>query len=79
MRQTKQKKLKNYNDLVKERKKYLATIERDIEAVTEAGNNKLFELNGEIHSIELRRAELLRINYQIEQKIRHNKVLVNKV
>jgi len=77
VKQTKQEKLKNFNDLIKERKEYLETIERNIEAVTEAGSNRLFELNGEIEAIESKRAELLKVNYQLEQTIRQNKILAN--
>lgn len=75
MRQTKQQKLSDIEETIKERRGYLATIERDIEAVTTAGNNQLLIIRGEIEMAEREKAQLLNQNYYWEQKVRENKRL----
>lgn len=75
MRQTKQQKLSDIEETIKERREYLATIERDIEAVTTAGNNQLLIIRGEIEMAEREKAQLLGQNYYWEQKLRENKRL----
>lgn len=75
MKPTKQQKLSDLNEAVKERKAYLETIERSIEDVTTAGNNQLLNIQAEIDGLERERARLLKLNYGLEQKIRENKRL----
>lgn len=69
------KKLSNLEDTIRERKTYLDTIERDIEAVTTAGNNHLFIIQGEIEELNNEKARLMKQNYELEQTIRINKRL----
>lgn len=73
---TKQQKLSELDELIKQRKQYLEEIEGQITAVTEAGNNALFSIHGEINEAENEKAKLLRQNYDIEQKIRENRRLL---
>lgn len=75
MKPTKQQKLSSLDEEIKERKEYLATIERDIEAVTTAGNNALFNMRGDMENLEREKAALLKKNYQLDQVIREKKRL----
>jgi hypothetical protein len=68
----KQEKQQQLNQQISDRKAYLDTIERDIEAVTTAGNNQLFIIRGEMEELEHKKAELLQQNYRLEQRIREN-------
>lgn len=77
MKPTKQQKLSNLDEVIKERKEYLATIERDIEAVTTAGNNSLFNIRGEMETLQREKAALLKKNYELDQIIREKKRLAD--
>ncbi len=68
--QTKQLKLSQLDNQIKERTTYLQSIERQIEQATEIGENRLFELNVEIDKAEKELAHVLRRSYEIEQ---HNR------
>lgn len=68
--QEKQQKLSQLNDQIRERSNYLKQIESQIEIVSETGNNKLFNLNGEIDRAEKQLASILRRSYEIDQKNR---------
>lgn len=72
--QTKQQELKQLNEQIAERKKYLQSIERQIEEVTEAGNNTLFNLSGEIDKAEKELAKVLRRSYEIDQRNRERSI-----
>lgn len=78
MNPKKQNKLSDLDDLIRERKAYLDTIERDIEAVSNAGNNQLFIIRGEMESLEREKAHLMKQNYELLQRIRENKHLAEK-
>lgn len=78
MKPTKQQKLSEIELTIKERKAYLQTIERDIEAVTTAGNNQLFNIRGEMEQLEREKADLMRQNYSLLQQIRENRNALNK-
>ena len=69
MKPTKQDKLNSLDDQIRERKAYLDTIERDIEAVSTAGNNQLFIIRGEMDELEREKARLLQQKYDLEQQI----------
>ena len=69
----KQQKLNDYGETIAERKAYLEQVERDIEAVSNAGNNQLFIIRGEMQELENQKAALLRQNYEIEQAIREKR------
>lgn len=73
MKPTKQDKLSSLDDQIRERKAYLDTIERDIEAVSTAGNNQLFIIRGEMEELEREKARLLQQKYDLEQQIRENR------
>lgn len=73
---TKQQRLDSLDEQIKQRKAYLEQIEGQIAAVTEAGNNSLFAIHGEITEAENEKARLLRQNYDIEQRIRERKRLL---
>lgn len=68
--QEKQLKLSQLNKQIRERVGYLRQIEDQIEAVSEAGNNRLFNLNGEIDRAEKQLAGVLRRSYEIDQQNR---------
>lgn len=68
-------KLQELNREITERRAYLKKIEEDIAAVTESGNNQLLSISAEINSLERIKADLLKRNYEIEQRIRENKRL----
>lgn len=68
-------KLQELNNEIAERKAYLKKIEEEIAAVTDAGNNQLLTIHGEINAAEHVKADLLRQNLEIEQRIRENKRL----
>ncbi len=70
-------KLKQLKELIKERKEYLDTIERDILEVTTAGNNQLLMIHGELQVLENEKADLLKQNYALEQYIRENQLLAD--
>ncbi len=78
MKPTKQRKLSDIDELIRERKAYLDTIERDIEAVSTAGNNQLFIIRGEMEVLEREKAGLMKQNYELLQCIRENKRLAEK-
>jgi hypothetical protein len=68
--QEKQLKLNQLSEQIRERSGYLRQIEDQIEAVSEAGNNRLFNLNGEIDQAEKELANVLRRSYEIDQQNR---------
>lgn len=68
--QTKQLKLAQLNSDITERTQYLRTIEEQIEEVSNAANNKLFNLQGEIDEAEKKLALVLKRSYEIEQNNR---------
>ncbi len=70
-------KLKQLKELIKDRKEYLDTIERDILEVTTAGNNQLLMIHGELQVLENEKADLLKQNYALEQYIRENQLLAD--
>lgn len=78
MKPTKQDKLNSLDDQIRERKAYLDTIERDIEAVSTAGNNQLFIIRGEMDELEREKAKLLQQKYDLEQQIRENRRRLEK-
>lgn len=61
---------------IQERKAYLKQIEEQIEAVSLAGNDKMYDLQRDIEQLEQEKARLLKTNLILEQKIRENKLLV---
>lgn len=78
MKPTKQDKLNSLDDQIRERRAYLDTIERDIEAVSTAGNNQLFIIRGEMDELEREKAKLLQQKYDLEQQIRENRRRLEK-
>lgn len=68
--------LSQLDKTIAERKAYLEQIERDIEAVTLAGNDKLKDIQDEIEQADQERARLLKLNYGLEQRIRENKLIL---
>ena len=70
MPQTKQQKLSQLNEQISERTAYLRTIEEQIENVSTAANNSLFELHGQINDAEKELARVMRRSYEIDQKNR---------
>ncbi len=62
---------------IADRKAYLVIIERDIEAVTLEGNNKLLYIKGEIDSLEREKARLMRLNFRLLQTIREHQSIVD--
>lgn len=68
-------KLQELNNEIAERKAYLKEIEGQIAAVSDAGNNQLLIIHAEINEAERIKANLLRQNLEIEQRIRENKRL----
>jgi hypothetical protein len=72
----KQRRLQKLDDInagIKERSAYLDQVNRDIEAVTLAGNDRLREIAGEIEEAESEKARLMNLNLGLEQKIRENR------
>lgn len=61
---------------IQERKAYLKQIEEQIEAVSLAGNDKMYELQQDIEQLEQQKAHLLKFNLMLEQKIRENKLRI---
>ena len=61
---------------IQERKAYLKQIEEQIEAVSLAGNDKMYELQQDIEQLEQEKAHLLKFNLMLEQKIRENKLRI---
>lgn len=61
---------------IQERKAYLKQIEEQIEAVSLAGNDKMYELQQDIEQLEQEKAHLLKFNLILEQKIRENKLRI---
>lgn len=68
-------KLQELSREIAERKAYLKKIEEDIAAISDAGNNQLVVIHAEINEAERIKADLLRQNLEIEQRIRENKRL----
>lgn len=76
MTPAKQQRFDDLGDTIADRKDYLLQIEQEIEAVSNAGNNQLFVIHGEIEQLNNQKAVLLRENYEIEQAIREKRRLL---
>lgn len=74
--QTKQLKLAQLNELIKERSTYLRTIEAQIEDVSTDANNTLFNLHAQIDLAEKELARVLHRSYEIDQRNRERESLV---
>lgn len=64
---TKQQKLNQLDSNLAERRAYLQLVEHQIEDITNAGNNRLFELQGEIDKAEKELARILKKTYELDQ------------
>lgn len=63
-------------DELENRKAYLIQIERDIEAVTLAGADRLRVIQGEIDAAEKEKARLMKLNIGLEQQVRETRELL---
>lgn len=61
---------------ISERRAYLKQIETQIEAVSEAGNNRLFQLNSDIDRAERELAKVMHVKFKFEQQIREHQSTV---
>lgn len=68
--QSKQSQLKDLNKLIKDRKEYLAQIEKDILTATENGAYAMRDLQTEIVGLQDEKARLMRKNFELAQQIR---------
>lgn len=68
--------LKEVNETIRERKEYLATLERNIEVATIAASDRIRELQGDVGELEDEKSRLLRLALGLEQRIRDAKVIV---
>lgn len=62
---------------IKDRELYLKSIEVQIEEISANGNNRLFELHGQIDKAENELASVLKKKYEIEQIIRERQHIVD--
>lgn len=72
-REKKQQTLRQLDQTIRERREYLATIERDIEVATQTGAFALTEVQSEINVLNNEKARLLRQNLELAQSIRERK------
>lgn len=77
--QTKQQKLNQLNKTINERTTYLRSIEIQIEEISNNGNNRLFDIQGQIDRAEKDLACVMKRKFTIEQIIREKQNIADSL
>lgn len=77
--QTRQQKLRQLNSDIAERTEYLRSIEVQIEETSNNGNNRLFEIHGQIDMAENELAHVMKCKFAIEQVIREKQNIADNL
>lgn len=77
--QTKQQKLNQLNKTIIERTEYLRSVEIQIEEVSNNGNNRLFDIQGQIDRAEIELASVMKRMFEIEQIIREKQNIADSL
>jgi len=77
--QTKQQKLNQLNKTIIERTEYLRSVEIQIEEVSNNGNNRLFDIQGQIDRAERELAGVMKRMFEIEQIIREKQNIADSL